>query len=97
MTTLTVLYGPPSDPDRFRRYYEETHVPLAQALPGATDLEYTLEVDTVAGEPVHATFRARFANRTALDEALASPEGQTAQADVSNFADGTVTILVEET
>ncbi|MAY98431.1 EthD family reductase [uncultured Nocardioides sp.] len=95
-TTLTVLYGAPSDPAAFRAHYLERHLPLAQALPGATDLSYSLEVDTLAGEsPVFATFRARFASPAAVQSALGSPEGQAAQEDVPTFADGGVTILVE--
>ncbi len=96
MATLTVLYGPPADPEAFRRHYEDVHLPLAQALPGATDLGYSLQVDTLAGDPpVFAAFHAEFATVEALQGALASPEGQAAQADVPNFADGGVTILVE--
>ncbi|MBM7516902.1 EthD family reductase [Nocardioides nitrophenolicus] len=96
MPTLTVLYGIPSDPDAFRRHYDEVHVPLARALPGATALRYSLAVETLAGEhPVFASFHAEFPTREALDAALASPEGQAAQADVPAFASGGVTILVE--
>ncbi|AWH94044.1 EthD family reductase [Dietzia lutea] len=95
MAVLTVLYGQPTDPGAFRRHYEEIHVPLAKALPGATDVSYTLHVDTLAGEAVFASFHATFPTREALDAALASPEGQAAQADVANFADGGATILVE--
>lgn len=96
MPMLTVLYGRPADTDAFRRHYEEVHVPLAKALPGATDVRYSLDVDTLAGDhPVFAAFHATFPTREALDAALASPEGQAAQADVPNFADGGVTILVE--
>jgi uncharacterized protein (TIGR02118 family) len=96
MPTLTVLYGPPADADAFRAHYVERHLPLAQALPGATDLTYSLDIDTLAGETlVFATFRARFASTDAVEAALASPEGQAAQADVPTFADGGVTILVE--
>lgn len=96
MTTLTVLYGRPADPDAFRRHYLERHLPLARALPGAEELTYSLEVDTLAGDtPVFATFRARFTSPDAVQAALSSPEGQAAQADVPAFADGGVTILVE--
>lgn len=96
MPMLTVLYGQPADPAAFRRHYEEVHLPLAKALPGATDLRYSLEVDTLAGEqPVFAAFHASFPTREALDAALRSPEGQAAQADVPAFATGGVTILVE--
>ncbi|GAB3657222.1 EthD family reductase [Nocardioides kribbensis] len=97
MPTLTVLYGPPTDPEAFRRHYEDVHVPLARALPGATDLVYSLNVETLVGDnPVSASFHATFATRQGLDDALASPEGQAAQADVPNFATGGVTILVED-
>lgn len=96
MPTLTVQYGTPTDPDAFRQHYEQVHVPLALALPGAADLRYSLDVDTLAGDSaVAATFHATFPSREALDAALASPEGQAAQADVPNFASGGVTILVE--
>ncbi|HVK30119.1 MAG TPA: EthD family reductase [Nocardioides sp.] len=96
MPTLTVLYGTPTDPDAFRRHYEDVHVPLAKALPGVTSLRYSLDVDTLAGDhPVFASFHAGFPTREALDAALASPEGQAAQADVPAFASGGVTILVE--
>ncbi|MET4147505.1 EthD family reductase [Arthrobacter sp. UYCo732] len=95
MPVLTVLYGPPTDGEAFSRHYEEVHVPLAKALPGAIDLHYTLAVDNVTGDiPVFAAFHASFTTREALDAALASPEGQTAQADVPNFATGGVTILI---
>ncbi|MBS46027.1 MAG: ethyl tert-butyl ether degradation protein EthD [Nocardioides sp.] len=95
MATLTVLYGPPADADAFRSHYEEKHLPLAQALPGARDLTYAIGVTTLAGEPVHASFRATFDSVADLEAALGSPEGQAAQADVPAFADGGVTILVE--
>ncbi len=94
MPTLTVLYGQPTDPAAFRRHYEEVHVPLAAALPGARDLSWTFDVDTLAGDAVFAVFRAAFATRADLDAALASPEGMAAQADVPAFASGGVTILV---
>lgn len=96
MPVLTVLYGPPADVEAFSRHYEDVHVPLAKALPGATNLQYTLAVENLAGDaPVFAAFHASFTTREALDAALASPEGQAAQADVLNFATGGVTILIE--
>ena len=95
MTTLMVLYGPPSDPAAFRDHYETTHLPLAEALPGATAMRYSLDVAAAEGDsPYAAVFEADFADGAALDAALASPEGQAAQADVPAFATGGVTILV---
>ncbi|TIC82627.1 EthD family reductase [Nocardioides sp. GY 10127] len=94
MATLTVLYGTPTDADAFRAHYEQVHAPLALALPGAKDPRWSLDVSTLAGETVHAIFQADFADADSLDAALASPEGQAAQADVPSFATGGVTILV---
>lgn len=91
---LTVLYGTPSDPEEFRRHYTHQHLPLALGLPGARDVRWSLAVDTLAGEAVFASFQAAFDSREALDAALASEPGREAQADVPNFADGGVTILV---
>lgn len=97
MTTLTVLYGTPTDPEAFRGHYEAVHLPLARAIPGAEDLSYSLRVGRIAGDAdVFASFRASFPSRAALDAALASPEGVAAQADVPAFATGGVTILVED-
>lgn len=95
MAMLTVLYGRPSDPDAFRDHYVNQHLPLAKALPGATDLRYTLTVDTLSGENVFAAFHATFGTVDEIHAALASVEGKAAQEDVARFADGGVTILVE--
>ena len=48
MHRLLVLYPPPSDPDHFRSYYEDTHLPLAAKLPGLRAYRYS--VDVAAGE-----------------------------------------------
>jgi len=48
MHRLLVLYPPPSDPDHFRSYYEDTHLPLAAKLPGLRGYRYS--VDVAAGE-----------------------------------------------
>ncbi len=34
MTRLTVLYGHPTDPAEFDRYYDEVHIPLAKKMQG---------------------------------------------------------------
>ena len=34
MHRLLVLYPPPSDPDHFRSYYQDTHLPLVAKFPG---------------------------------------------------------------
>ncbi|AQA01141.1 ethyl tert-butyl ether degradation protein EthD [Mycobacterium sp. MS1601] len=92
--TLQVLYRQPDDPDEFRRYYRDHHLPLARAIPGVLCVRYTLDVTSLAGEASYfAVFEADFADLTSLQSALASPEGQRAQADVVHFASGGVDIL----
>ena len=34
MHCLTVIYPRPDDPEHFKKYYKETHIPLAKQLPG---------------------------------------------------------------
>ena len=34
MAQVLVLYNTPADPAAFDRYYHQTHIPLAQTIPG---------------------------------------------------------------
>ena len=34
MHRVLALYGMPKDSEHFRRYYEQTHVPIARKIPG---------------------------------------------------------------
>lgn len=94
MHTLMVLYGQPTDPEAFRHYYTDTHLPIAQALPGAKNLRYTLNLQGPEGAaPFIAKFEADFDSAEAMGAALASPEGEAAKADTANFATGGLEIL----
>lgn len=94
MYTLAVLYGQPSNPEAFRHHYQTTHLPLAQKLPGVRASRYSLEVSAAEGDsPFFAVFEADFDSAAAMLEALTSPEGAAAQADVSNFATGGAQII----
>jgi len=95
MTYLLVQYGAPSDPAAFDKYYRETHIPLAKTLPGLR--EYTISKGAVAGlagTPAYLVAILKFDSRAAFEEALASPEGQAAAADLDNFATGGATLAV---
>ena len=50
MHRLLVLYPPPTDPDDFRSYYEDTHLPLAAKLPGLRGYRYSFDVAAAEGE-----------------------------------------------
>jgi uncharacterized protein (TIGR02118 family) len=91
---LVVLYPPPVDPDAFRDYYENTHVPLAETLPGLRSYHYAFGVGSPAGQsPYFCVFEAEFDDAAALGAAMGSPEGQAVAADVPNYATGGVTML----
>jgi uncharacterized protein (TIGR02118 family) len=94
MHRLLVLYPPPSDPDHFRSYYEDTHLPLAAKLPGLRGYRYSFEVAAGEGEsPYYCVFEADFDDAAALSAARESPEGQATLADVPNYATGGVVVL----
>jgi uncharacterized protein (TIGR02118 family) len=89
MHRLLVLYPPPTDPDHFRSYYEDTHLPLAAKLPGLRGYRYSFDVAAAEGEaPYFCVFEADFDDAAALSAARASPEGQAALADLPNYATG---------
>jgi len=89
-----VLYPEPVDPDHFRDYYVNHHLPLATRLPGLLAWRYSFEVAAIQGEtPYFAVFEAEFADAAAMSAARASPQGQQAAADVVNYATGGAVII----
>jgi uncharacterized protein (TIGR02118 family) len=99
MARLLVLYNQPADPAAFDHHYFHTHVPVAKKMPGLRS--YTVN----SGKPAmmagtlspHLIAELGFDNMEALQAAMASPEGQAAQADLANFAQAGVTVLVYDT
>lgn len=90
MYRLTVLYGHPDDPEAFDEYYRTTHIPLARKMKGLTG--WTIGHCEAAAEgekpPYYMIVGLYGESREALEEMLASPEGQATVADVENFATG---------
>ncbi len=94
MHQVLVLYPPPKDPEAFRSYYVETHIPLAAKLPGMRSYRYAFNVAAAEGEsPYFAVFQAEFDDAAAFGAAMGSPEGQAVGADVANYATGGAIIL----
>ncbi|QTI69656.1 EthD family reductase [Gordonia polyisoprenivorans] len=85
MHKLVVLYPTPDDPNHFREYYENTHLPLAASLPGMLAWRYSLSVHAVPESPYFAIFEADFPDGDSVGAALASTVGQAVQADVANY------------
>ena len=95
MHKLLVLYTEPKDPAHFRKYYAETHAPLARKLPGLKSSHYTFEVKPLGpGKAPHfCIFEAEFESEAALMKALQSKEGQMVAADIPNYATGGLTMV----
>ena len=94
MYRLLVLYPAPADPEHFKRYYAETHVPLAMTMPGLISGRYAFHPEALGGDaPYFCIFEGEFADKAALDAALASEEGQKTAGDIPNYATGGVTLL----
>jgi uncharacterized protein (TIGR02118 family) len=95
MHVLTVCYGHPKDPAAFDAYYQATHRPLAEKIPGLGSFtaRHCASLDD-SPAPYYLVAELGFASAEALNAGLGSPEGHAAAADVANFADGGVTMFV---
>ncbi len=94
MHKLLVLYNEPKDPAHFRKYYVETHLPLARKLPGLRASRHSFDVKPLGpGKAPFCIFEAEFENEAALMGALGSKEGKAVAGDVPNYASGGVTMV----
>jgi uncharacterized protein (TIGR02118 family) len=95
MHVLTVCYGHPDDPAAFDAYYESTHRPLAEKLPGLTSFT-ARHCESLDDSPPKYFLIAElaFPSREALHAAVSSPQGHAAAADVAKFATGGATMFV---
>lgn len=100
MYRLTILYGRPTDPEEFDRYYREVHLPIAEQMVGLTGWTLTWPTRQEGAElpHVHLIVDLYAADETAMQAVLDSEAGRAASADVANFATGGATFLhgVEE-
>lgn len=87
MTKVLVLLCKRSDLAwaEFQRYWHEQHGPLAIRLPGLRRYVHNQTLDE--GNPPYGIAEFYFDSPEAFHAALASTEGQTALADLSNFVD----------
>ncbi|CAM8672908.1 MAG: EthD family reductase [Sphingobium sp.] len=94
MHHIVALYGAPQDPDHFRTYYLNTHLPLAAKLPAMVDMHYSFAVDTIGpGDIYFCTWTGIFADAATARSAMQSIEGQALAADVPHYASGGITLL----
>jgi uncharacterized protein (TIGR02118 family) len=94
MYRVLALYPKPSDPEHFRDYYSNTHMPIAAKLPGLKSMRYSMEVEGVMGDsPYFCVAELEFESQEALLAALQSPEGQATAGDVQNYATGGIVLI----
>jgi uncharacterized protein (TIGR02118 family) len=96
MAKLIALYKKPADVAAFDAYYYSTHVPLAKKIAGLRRYEVSAgPVATPQGEsPFHLVAVLGFDSMAALEQALNSPAGKATAADLANFAQAGVDLLV---
>jgi uncharacterized protein (TIGR02118 family) len=92
---LLVLYGPQADPAKFDAYYQSTHIPIAQTMPGLRGLDLSVGPITAldGSAPFHQVAVLKFDSVADIQAGLASPQGQATAADLANFVTGEVKLL----
>src|SRR2546423_8888352 len=77
------------DAEEFRRYLEQSHVPLIAKLPGLQRLviNYVLASADGSSAPYDAIAEDSFPSPEMMQAAFSGPEGQALIADVPNFLD----------
>ena len=98
MVRLLVLYGQPKDPAAFDKYYQEVHIPIARQMKGLKRWTVGKVTGTADGQrsPYYYLADLYMESREDFDTLLSSPEGQSAVADVPNYATGGATFLYTE-
>jgi uncharacterized protein (TIGR02118 family) len=99
---IFVLYRKPgTSGEEFRRYWRETHAPIAEKIPGLRRYvqNHALPDPESGAEPAYAGFaELRFDSPEALQQGITSPEGEAALTDLENFTDTekNTSVVVEE-
>ena len=98
---IFVLYKRPEmSTDEFRRYWEETHAPIAAKMPGVREYVQNHAVSDPEGEepPYAGVAELVFDTPEDMQQGLGSEEAQAAIADLPNFTDEekTEAAVVEE-
>ncbi len=99
MAKVIALYKRPADTAAFDAHYWSRHMPLAKAMPGLRRYEVSDgPIATPAGEAsVHMLGILTFDSMAAVQAAMASPEGVATAADLGNFAQAGVELLIFDT
>ena len=84
---FVVLYAQPDDTEEFDQHFLGVHMPLVSKIPGLERAETARFVAAVDGEQTYyRQAELYFADRSGMDAAFASPEGQATAADYGKIA-----------
>jgi uncharacterized protein (TIGR02118 family) len=99
MAKLLALYKTPADAAAFDKHYPATHIPLAKKIPGLRRYEIsTGPVNAASGNSgLHLAAVLSFDSLAAIQQGLQSPEGAATAADLGNFAQAGVDLLMFDT
>jgi uncharacterized protein (TIGR02118 family) len=81
MARVVMMYRTPKDAAAFDAHYFDTHVPLAQKLPGLRKYEILQGPEAIDNENVHLVATFHFDDADSATWALDSPEGLAMVAD----------------
>jgi uncharacterized protein (TIGR02118 family) len=94
MYKLIALYRSPPNPEHFRDYYVNKHLPLVEKMPGIVRMNHTFDVkDLQGGTPYFCIFECYFRNAGDMIASASSPEGQAVTADIANYEPGEFEII----
>ncbi len=99
MAKLIAVYKTPKNVEAFNAYYFAKHAPLAKTVPGLRSYQVSDGAVDLPVEPggVHLVAILEFDSVEAIRQALGTPQGQATAADLGNFADGGVDLMVFDT
>jgi uncharacterized protein (TIGR02118 family) len=72
----------PTDVETFDRHYHETHIPLANKMPGLRRYSLSRQVTAVRGQPPYCIAELEWDNMEAMRHDMQSPEGRATAGDV---------------
>ncbi len=98
MSKLVVMYPKPKDTAHFDKHFRDVHMPLVKKMPGLQSFSFGPATGPDGKDGAFFwMFVGTFSSAAAIGEALGSPEGQAAVADIPNYSpDHAPTILFLE-
>ena len=99
MAQVIAIYKTPADTAAFDAHYHATHMPLAKTMPGLRSYQISVgKVSTApGGNAPYLVALLGFDSMEAIGAALNSPQGQATAADLGNFAQAGVDLLMVDT